>query len=355
MRESLLKTARHIRHGVLAGIRAVGGLNLIASSTWRQRRVLILCYHGVSLQDEHEWDPELFVTPAFLRRRFEILRDGGYAVLPLHEALIRCAKGTLPQRSVVLTFDDGLSDFAQVVAPMLTEFGFPATVYVTTYYSEKQWPVTPPILNYLLWKAGDRLRAFEWPDVGIQSVSTAELLTLRYQILNQLLNFVNENTMSGHDRWILTQSLAERLGVDLDETLRRRVLHLMTSEEIADVATAGIDVQLHTHRHRVPNDAAKFEVEILENRQRLEKLSGRKAEHFCYPSGIVFSECLPWLRRLGVISAVTCQPGLHSPKGNLLLVPRFIDTSGQSEVIFEAWISGVGAALRSAIRAETML
>src|SRR2546426_5909134 len=123
MGETLLKAARQVRNAALAGFRAVGGLKWVAASGWRRQRLLILCYHGVSLQDEHEWDPKLFVTPAFLRRRFEILRDGGYAVLPLDEALTRCANGTLPPRSVVLTFDDGLSDFARVVAPMLAEFG----------------------------------------------------------------------------------------------------------------------------------------------------------------------------------------------------------------------------------------
>ena len=160
-RDQLLNIARRMRHAGLAMFRAFGGLGLVAASAWRQRRVLILCYHGVSLDDEHEWDPELFVTPAFLRRRFEILRDNGYAVLPLDEAVTRCANCTLPPRSVVLTFDDGLSDFAQIVAPLLAEFGCPATVYVTTYYSEKRWPVPPPILSYLLWKSGERMRSFE--------------------------------------------------------------------------------------------------------------------------------------------------------------------------------------------------
>ena len=77
MREAMRRAAREVRHMALAGIRAAGGFRLFADSEWRRRRLLILCYHGVSLQDEHEWNPELFVTPAFLRRRFEILRDRG--------------------------------------------------------------------------------------------------------------------------------------------------------------------------------------------------------------------------------------------------------------------------------------
>ena len=258
MGETLRKAARHVRHATLAGFRAIGGFRWVAASAWRRQRLLVLCYHGVSLQDEHDWDPDSFVTPAFLRRRFEILRDSGYAVLPLDEALTRCANGTLPPRSVVLTFDDGLSDFAQVVAPMLAEFGFPATVYVTTYYSEKQWPVVPPILSYLLWKAGERVRSFEWPTTGIRAVPTDDLPTLRRRILGQLNKFADEGAMSGIERWALTKTLADRLGVDLDAIRNLRMLHIMTGDEIRVVASNGVDVQLHTHHHRVPRDEALF-------------------------------------------------------------------------------------------------
>src|SRR5262245_37310961 len=102
MAELIRKAVGQARSVALAGIHAVGGFGWVADSGWRGERLLVLCYHGVSLQDEHEWDPELFVTPAFLRRRFEILRDGGYTVLPLGEAIERCADGTLPARSVAL-------------------------------------------------------------------------------------------------------------------------------------------------------------------------------------------------------------------------------------------------------------
>ena len=353
MRNALRNVGRKVRQALLTGLRAVGGFKRIAGSNWRRRRLLVLCYHGVALQDEHEWDPELFVTEAFLRRRFEILRNAGYAVLPLGESLERCANGTLSPRSVVLTFDDGLSDFSQIVAPMLREFGFPATVYVTTYHAEKAWPVSPPILSYLLWKAGERLRFFAWPAADIRPDSESDLPTLRHDALRRLKRFFAERALSGHDRWVQTQAIAEKLGVDIAVIRRRRMLHIMTSEEIRAVASQGIDVQLHTHRHRVPRDPVLFEAEILDNRNRLEAWTGRKTEHFCYPNGVVFDDCLPWLRRLGVRSAVTCEPGLYSPTSEPLLVPRFIDTLQQSEVVFESWLSGIGGALRSVTGART--
>ena len=57
------------------------------STEWRRERLLILCYHGLSIADEHLWNHGLYMDAATFRRRLEILRDGHYNVLPLQEAL----------------------------------------------------------------------------------------------------------------------------------------------------------------------------------------------------------------------------------------------------------------------------
>jgi hypothetical protein len=150
---TLYDTARQSRQAVLNGLRTIGGLTWFAKSEWRRKRLLILCYHGVSLQDEHEWHPQLFVTEAFLRRRFEIIRDSGYLVLPLSEAVDRLRGGTLPDRSVAITFDDGAHNFFAAAAPVIEEFGFPATVYISTYHCIHQRPILRLTISYLLWCA----------------------------------------------------------------------------------------------------------------------------------------------------------------------------------------------------------
>src|SRR5215218_5126324 len=120
----------------------VSGLNAAVKRTaWRNARLCILCYHGISLRDEHVADPALYVSRSLFRRRLEHLRGGSYNVLPLGEALSRLYSGKLPDRSVAITFDDGTRDFAEIAVPLLAEFGMPATVYLTTYYCENRLPV----------------------------------------------------------------------------------------------------------------------------------------------------------------------------------------------------------------------
>jgi peptidoglycan/xylan/chitin deacetylase (PgdA/CDA1 family) len=331
---------KRLKLGLLRSAEALGGGRLLLNSGWRKQRLLILCYHGVSLGDEHLWNPQLYMSAEFFRRRLEILRSRKCAVLPLNQALERLRSATLPERSVAITFDDGLSDFLRRALPELNRFGFPATLYLTTYYSRFQRPVFDVMLSYLLWKgrggelavaeiARDRLalddagRAFGW--AALQS-------------------YVRSKGFSAVQKDALLASLAARLHIDYEELRRERILHLLTEEEVIRVTAAGIDVQLHTHRHRTPRDRDLFLKELEDNRAAIEKMlpdAKGSLRHFCYPSGDYFPEALPWLTRAGICSAVTCEPGLATRDNPPLLLPRLVDHMGLSEIEFGAWISGV--------------
>ena len=78
---------KKVKRSVLASARSVGLFGLLGGSSWRRSRLLILGYHGASIEDEHIWDPELFMPPEMLRRRFEIIKAKGCTVLPLNEAV----------------------------------------------------------------------------------------------------------------------------------------------------------------------------------------------------------------------------------------------------------------------------
>jgi len=139
-----------LKSGVLSSAKRLGFFTIAKQSKWRQQRLLILCYHGLSMEDEHEWAPGLFISPQLFEQRLKLLRD--YSVLSLKDALERLKEGSLPPASVDITFDDGLYDFRQCAYPLLQQYGFPATVYLTTYYSEKNLPIFPIALGYVLWK-----------------------------------------------------------------------------------------------------------------------------------------------------------------------------------------------------------
>lgn len=344
---------KRLKWGTLGAARMAGVLGFTRDTSWRQRRLLILGYHGVSADDEHLWDGELYIPPALLRARFTMLRDGGYHVLPLGEAVTRLYDGTLPSRAVALTFDDGAADFYSVALPILREFGFPATVYLTSYYCRYQRPVFNTTLRYLLWKARDRALATD----GL--VSIAEQLGLasasdRDVAFGRIFRHSVERGLSGAEKDALLEQVAARLGIDYGDILRRRLLHVMSQEEVSALPQDLVDVQLHTHRHRVPVDPVLFEREIVENRQFIGDLTrAGAATHFCYPSGVTHPEFLRWLGNLGVVSATTCFPGIASVASDRLLLPRLIDTVSTTQLEFESWLTGASAFLpRRTVRAN---
>src|ERR1700744_415393 len=97
---------RTLKLETLQGLRMCRVLDFSAASQWRAERLLILCYHGISLRDEHLWSPGLYMSPDQFASRLECIRAGGYNVLPLSTAVARLYARDLPPRSLAITFDD---------------------------------------------------------------------------------------------------------------------------------------------------------------------------------------------------------------------------------------------------------
>lgn len=338
---------RVIKRRIFGALDGLGVLHRMRDSEWRRRRLLILCYHGISLDDEHEWSPTLYMSQDLFERRLRRLRDGGYNVLPLEEGIQRAYDGTLPPRSVALTFDDGTFDFKTRAFPLLKRYGFPATVYLTTYYSEHNTPVFGVYCAYLLWRARNRGSVVNaQPLTGADEHWSLDADEGRKHAHASLMAHARGQRLPSDALDDLARRLAAAVGVDHDDLTARRVLHVMTPAEVSELARAGVDIQLHTHRHRTPTDRGLFMREIDDNRQRIEAMRGSEARHFCYPSGNYRSEYTGWLTEAGVSSATTCDPGLVSPRASALLLPRFVDTSLVSDIEFDAWLTGAAELLR---------
>jgi hypothetical protein len=263
------------------------------------------------------------------------------------------SEGRLPPRAVVITFDDGFYNMVPGAAPLLRKFGVPATVYVSTYHSLHQRPLLRLSIRFLLWRVrGLTIPADEF-GLGRGMVVLSNTVE-REKLAAALYDEARHHCANTGEQMQWVGQLAGRLGIDWSGFLASRLFNLMTPDEVAALAADGVDIQLHTHRHRTPRDRASFCQEIEDNRRYLTEATGVIPNHLCYPSGDYDRAFVPWLTEMGVLSATTCEAGLAAAEDNPLLLPRFVDTMTQSESAFLAWLSGAAEFLARSPRSRAL-
>lgn len=95
----------------------------------------ILGYHKIGPPSRDAWETWYYVPTATFIRQMTQLRDGGWKVISEHTLLRALASPeTLPERAVMITFDDGYTSVLHHAAPVLRRFNFPAMVFVPTHY-----------------------------------------------------------------------------------------------------------------------------------------------------------------------------------------------------------------------------
>ena len=130
---------------------------------------VILMYHNVA-DDTH---PSTSVSPEMFKKHLQYIADNGYTVWPLWKTLTSLATGKpIPDKTVVLTFDDAYKSVYSEVLPLLKGRGWPFTVFVTSKY------ITAGYSNYMSW---DQLREIRHSggDIGNHSLSHPRLVRQR--------------------------------------------------------------------------------------------------------------------------------------------------------------------------------
>jgi peptidoglycan/xylan/chitin deacetylase (PgdA/CDA1 family) len=93
--------------------------------------VPILMYHEIA--QPPETTSRLAVSPEAWAAQLAYLHAEGYQTVTAADLSAAAAgRSPLPDRAVVLTFDDGYADFHSRALPLLDRYGFTATVFVTT-------------------------------------------------------------------------------------------------------------------------------------------------------------------------------------------------------------------------------
>lgn len=326
-----------IKQSVLRVARALGLFWLAERLT--AHGVRILCYHGISLDREHEFRGKLFMMPATFERRLRLLhKKKGFRVVSLDDAAQSLGQKRTLSRAVVITFDDGWLGTFQHALPALQRLGWPSTHYIATSTVVAGVPVFDVALGYLFWASKRKHVDLVSVDKRLSgSFSLPPDASRAFDAVDQFARAASEEEKAD-----LLRRTSLALGVDFSEIDRHGLFRLMTPSQIREAAQAGADIQLHTHSHRFSvTERESINREIAENRAVLRALTDSSLQHFCYPSGVFHPRVYPWLRSAGVRSATTCQAGFNYPDTNPFELRRFLDGEDVSEIEFEAYMSGL--------------
>jgi peptidoglycan/xylan/chitin deacetylase (PgdA/CDA1 family) len=101
-------------------------------------QVPVLMYHEIA--DTAATASRLAVAPDAFADQLAYLRDAGFNAITAGalSAILAGGAGDLPERPVVLTFDDGYGDFYGQALPLLKQHGFTGTIFMTTGWIGKE-------------------------------------------------------------------------------------------------------------------------------------------------------------------------------------------------------------------------
>ena len=97
----------------------------------RAAKIPIIMYHDITATKDVSWD----VTPDELERHFQALQEGGYTPISMDQMVNHLRTGSqLPEKPVLLTFDDNYIGQYQYAFPLLKKYNYPAVWSVHTRF-----------------------------------------------------------------------------------------------------------------------------------------------------------------------------------------------------------------------------
>ncbi|MCB1700825.1 MAG: polysaccharide deacetylase family protein [Pseudomonadales bacterium] len=281
--------------------------------TGSEQRLSVLSYHRVLLAP----DAIRHADPTVEKFSWQMEVIGKYFnPLPLSEAVERMANGTLPDRAVSITFDDGYADNYTRALPVLQKWRVPATVFVATKYLDGGAMWNDRVIESVRAAIGDHL------DLGAIGLDRNMAVTVENQAR------VAQDILTAIKHW---DPQRREDAVDyISSLVGDPVCDLMLSrEQLLKLHEAKVEIGGHTHSHPVLTaiDDERAAAEIMEGKERLEALLGQRLKVFAYPNGKSQADYSrrhrDMVKDAGFIAAVNTELGVSSSRSDFFQLPRY--------------------------------
>lgn len=284
-------------------------LTLIALPT---NRLSVLVYHRILDQPDPLYPFD--VTASEFESHIEWIAKT-FNVISLTEASEHLRTGTLPPRSLCITFDDGYASVLTKAAPILGANRLPATVFICSSC----------LHGAVMWN--DRIAS------GLRHCTEGEIDLSDYG-LGQV-NLEHDDRIGTIRHTVQTakyfdyakrQALAEHLFEIGNKKIDHRMLN---ADEAVRLFEHGLDIGCHTVTHPILArvDDALAQQEIVDGKHQIEAAIGRQVEFFAYPNGKAVTDYsaahTAIVREAGYTAACTTEPAVADNQTDRFQIPRF--------------------------------
>lgn len=295
----------------------------------------VLAYHGVDPVDDPVVNFDGFqVHPDRFRRHLEVI-GRSFNVQPLADLLRSYAAGSgPPPLSVALTFDDGYRNNVTHAAPLLKEYGFPATFFVTTGFLDgTHAPWWYRLRSSVAHTKSSELRT---PAGDLLPLGSTQARQRAIRRLEEELKSLPRENMEEQLLYIEEQLAAEG----------EQPFPLMDWDDARRLRDMGYEVAPHTVSHISlgRESLARVEEELANSIQRVRDELGVDVLSYSYPYGgssDVGANVARVLQQEGMLGSVTTEEGLIDTKTDIWGIRRINVTGRHTPLALEARLSGL--------------
>jgi peptidoglycan/xylan/chitin deacetylase (PgdA/CDA1 family) len=204
-----------------------------------------------------------------------------YVFISLSEFVSRLAQGKSTSGLAVITFDDGYGLVIESAAHLAQRHGWPMTFFLPTRYLDTREPYWYQELKPLLERATCQHMTVDEMHLSLQDqTSLAQTLDILNRRFISFSSFKEVDDLLRRVRYAVLGSEERPANLPTSEPISwKRVRELATREELS--------FEVHSVNHlalsRLTEEAVREE--MLQSRARVEQVTGRQVQHFCYPYG----------------------------------------------------------------------
>ncbi|GAA0178401.1 polysaccharide deacetylase family protein [Clostridium sediminicola] len=223
---------------------------------------------------------DLEIKADYLEKTIKYFLENNYEVVSLdtvHEILINKIK--IDKKFVVFTFDDGYIDTYDVAYPIFKKYKIPFTIYVTTSFPDKAAILWWYALKDLV--INNKVVNFNY------NGGKYSFITETQKQKNDIYLKIKELIMSENyfDSKKLIDNIFEENRISLQEYADKLTLNWTQIKELSkdNLVTIGAHTTNHYNLRKLDKESVKKE--IIDSKNQLQMITGKKVEHFAFPFG----------------------------------------------------------------------